>query len=304
MRRTLSNLKEIIMYELVRASESCYYVNSPSKIGVVKIGENEVCLIDSGNDKEAAKRLKRILDGEGLSVKMVLNTHSHADHIGGSRYFKEHYGCPIYARGAERDFVLHTILEPTLLFGAYPPSDLRHKFLLADSTEAEPLTEDVLPEGIEILPLPGHFLDMVGFATADGVVYLADSLCSRETLDKYRITYIYDVAAYLETLERVKNMKAKLFIPSHAAPTADISALAEYNINKVYEVAADIVALCAEPQGFEEILKGLFDLYGLKMTFEQYALVGSTVRSYLSWLKAEGRLDVLVKDNMLLWQRV
>ena len=42
--------------------------------------------------------------------------------------------------------------------------------------------------------LPGHFFDMVGFRIADDVVYLADCLSSKETLDKYQINVLYDVA--------------------------------------------------------------------------------------------------------------
>ena len=34
------------------------------------------------------------------------------------------------------------------------------------------------------------------------------------------------------------------------------------------------------------------------------ALVGSTVRSFLSWLKGEGRLAAEFADNMLLWRAV
>ena len=33
------------------------------------------------------------------------------------------------------------------------------------------------------------------------------------------------------------------------------------------------------------------------MTYEQYVLVGSTVRSYLSWLKDTGRVEGLIEDN-------
>lgn len=73
------------------------------------------------------------------------------------------------------------------LFGGYPPKELRHKFLMAQESKAEYLTADVLPEGFEIIPLPGHFFDMVGFRTPDQVVYLADCLSSKETLDKYQI---------------------------------------------------------------------------------------------------------------------
>ena len=40
------------MYELIQVTESAYFVDCPAKIGIVKLGGNEVCLIDSGNDKE------------------------------------------------------------------------------------------------------------------------------------------------------------------------------------------------------------------------------------------------------------
>ncbi len=40
------------------------------------------------------------------------------------------------------------------------------------------------------------------------------------------------------------------------------------------------------------------------MNFEQYVLVGSTVRSYLSWMKDTGKLSAEFCDNMLLWKRV
>lgn len=55
-----------------------------------------------------------------------------------------------------------------------------------------------------MIDLPGHFFDMVGFRTPDDIVFLADCLFSKETLDKYQINFIYDVGAYLKTLETVK----------------------------------------------------------------------------------------------------
>jgi len=196
------------------------------------------------------------------------------------------------------------VLEPSFLYGGFPPKDLRHKFLMAQECEAENLTSDVLPEGFEMIPLPGHFFDMVGFRTPDDIVYLADCLSSKETLDKYQIGFIYDVGAYLETLEKVKRLKAKLFIPAHTAAVEDISELAQYNIDKVLEIAERIVEICSEPICFEMILRRLFAEYDLQMNFEQYVLVGSTVRSYLAWLKDTMRLTASFEDNMLLWKQV
>lgn len=289
------------MYELVRVSEHCHYVESPAKIGIVEVAAGEVCLIDSGNDKDAGRRVRKILDERGWRLRAIYNTHSNADHIGGNRYLQGQTGCRIFAPGMECDFTRHPILEPSLLYGGYPPRDLRHKFLLAQPSECEPLTAEVLPEGWEIVELPGHFLSMVGFRTPDDVVFLADCLSSEATLEKYGVTFVYDVAAYLETLERVRAMQAEIFVPAHADATADIAPLAEANIEKVHEIARRIRGLCAEPTSTDEVIEGVFGSFGLAMSFEQYALVGSTVRSYLAYLRDGGALDVRVSGDRLLW---
>ena len=292
------------MYELIQATDKTYYIQSPAKIGLVKLNEEEVCLIDSGNDKDAGRKVRQLLDKNGWKLKAIYNTHSNADHIGGNKYLQAQTGCKVYAPGIECAFTKYPILEPAFLYGGYPCRDLRHKFLLAQESDAEPLTAESLPEGFELIKLPGHFFDMAGFRTPDDVVFLADCLSSRETLDKYQIGFIYDVAAYLETLEKVKKLKARMFIPAHAEATEDISGLAQYNIDKVHEIAEHIMEICHDLICFEDILQKLFTGYGLAMNFEQYVLVGSTVRSYLSWLRDSGRMDVEFADNRLLWKAI
>lgn len=68
------------------------------------------------------------------------------------------------------------------------------------------------------------------------------------------------------------------------------------------EVAEDIITICEHPLNFEAILKQLFDKYSLTMTYEQYVLVGSTVKSYLAWLKDKGKIITYFEDNILLWK--
>ena len=293
-----------MMYELIQLTERCYYIQSPAKIGLVKLSDTEVCLIDSGNDKEAGRKVRQHLDRNGWTLRAICNTHSNADHIGGNAYLQKQTGCRIFAPGIEQGFTCHPLLEPSFLYGGFPPKELRHKFLMAQPSPAEELTAETLPEGLRLIPLPGHFFDMVGFRAPDDVVYLADCLSSRETLEKYRIGFIYDVAAYLDTLERVKAMEAKLFVPAHAEVTEDIAPLAQHNIDVVLEIAERICAICREPMVFETLLQKLFIEYQLTMNFEQYVLVGSTVRSYLTWLKETGRLEAVFENNQLLWKSI
>lgn len=292
------------MYELIQVSEQSYYLQSPAKIGLVKLNEHDVCLIDSGNDKDAGRKIRQLLDANSWHLTAIYNTHSNADHIGGNKYLQNQTKCKIYAPGIDCAFTRHPILEPSFLYGGCPCKELRHKFLMAQESDAQELTQEALPQDFEIIPLPGHFFDMVGFRTPDDVIYLADCLSSVETLDKYQISFIYDVAAYLKTLETVKSLRAKMFVPAHAAASENIVDLAQYNINKVLEIADKISSICHEPLCFEKILQKLFKDYELAMNFEQYVLVGSTVRSYLAWLKDTGRLSVIFENNMLLWQRI
>ncbi len=53
---------------------------------------------------------------------------------------------------------------------------------------------------------------------------------------------------------------------------------------EVHEISAMITEICSEPVNFEGVLQKIFARLNLSMTFEQHALVGSTVRSYLAWL--------------------
>lgn len=291
------------MFELRKISEKTYYIDCPAKIGVYRPTDTDVYLIDSGSDKDAGRRVRKLLDEKGWKLLGILNTHSNADHIGGNRYLQQQTGCKVFAGGIEAAFTQHPILEPSFLYGGYPFKELRHKFLMAKESAVSDFQDGDFPKEVEVIPLEGHFFHMVGFRMPDDVVFLADCLSSKETLDKYKIGFIYDVAAYLKTLEIVKSLKAKMFVPAHAAATEDIAPLAQYNIDKVWEAADFILELCARPICFEHLLRKLFSGYGLAMTFEQYALVGSTVRSYLAWLKDTGKVEAEFEDNLLLWTR-
>ncbi|MEG1603686.1 MAG: MBL fold metallo-hydrolase, partial [Cloacibacillus sp.] len=115
--------------------------------------------------------------------------------------------------------------------------------------------------------------------------------------------FIYDAAAFLETLDMLETLEAKIFVPSHAEPTENIAPLIAANRAKILEIAALICDICERPRGFEEILKEVFAHYGLSMDANQYVLVGSTVRSYLAYLHKIGKLAFYFEDNRMLWRK-
>mgnify|MGYP003201536716 FL=1 len=120
-------------------------------------------------------------------------------------------------------------------------------------------------------------------------------------MEKYQISFIYNIAEYLNTLDKVETMEAAMFVPAHSDVTNNIKSVVQLNRQKVFDISNDIQSILKTPMCFEELLKRLFDEYGLTMNFEQYVLVGSTVRSYLSWLKDNGKIRAAFTDNLLMW---
>lgn len=289
------------MFELNQVGEKSYYINSPAKVGIYKVNDTEVYLIDSGNDKDAGRKVRKILNENGWSLKGIINTHSNADHIGGNKYLQQQTGCKIFADGIEAAFTKHPLLEPSFLYGGYPCKDLRHKFLLASESDVCEITDADFPKELEVIPLHGHFFDMIGIRTPDNVVFLADCISSKSTLEKYQISFIYDIAEYLNTLDKVEAMEAAMFVPAHSDVTNHIKSIVQLNRQKVFDISNDIQSILKTPMCMEELLKRLFDEYGLTMNFEQYVLVGSTVRSYLSWLKDTEKIKAAFMDNLLMW---
>ena len=289
--------------ELIQVGEKTYYIKNPTNIGIYKISENEIYLIDSGNDKDAGRKILKIIEENNWKIQGIINTHSNADHIGGNKIIQDRTNCKIFAKDIEKTFVEFPILESSFLYGGYPFKNLRNKFLLAKPSNVIQI-QDNLPEGLEHFSLKGHFFDMIGIKTSDNIYFLADSLFSDETITKYHLFFIYDIKEYLNTLDFLSTLDAKLYIPSHCEATQDISYLIKINKNKIKEISNKIYNICENEKTFEEILKYIFDEYNLIMNENQYVLVGSTIKSYLSYLYDNNKLSYEFKNNKMLWKKI
>ena len=292
------------MFELVKVTDCCYYIESPSKVGIYKRNDTDVYLIDSGSDKNSAKKTLKICSEQGWIIKGIINTHAHADHIGGNAYIQEKTGCDIFCSTIDRPFIEHPIINPLHIYGGYIPQEMEHKFFLAKESVTKDISSTDFPSELKTYDISGHSLGMIAIVTPDNVAFVGDIVSSEEIIKKYGITYLLDIKKHLESLTFVENMSADKFIMSHVETVNDIKPLIKLNRDKLYEICDMILAMLKEPLTFEVLLQKLFYHYELKMSIRQHSLVGSTVRSYLSYLKNEGKVDVIIDDNLILWKTV
>jgi len=282
-----------------------YYIPSPTNVGVYLENENAI-LIDSGNDKEAGRQILRLLEERGLRLKLIINTHSNADHIGGNAYLQERTNCQIAATRLEAAFINDPILEPSLLYGGFPNISINNKFLMAKPSKVTSTifsSGEILSTGLQAISLPGHFYEMIGIKTPDNIFFIADSLFPENIIYKYHLFFLLDIKSHLETLDMLKAIDADWYIPSHGVKQQQIESLIEINKAKIQEILTNILEICKKPVTSDELLQQICNKYAIQLNPTQYVLVSSTIRSFLSYLHDLGSLEWLSVEGKMFWKQ-
>ena len=289
------------MFEIKAIKNNTWYFEAFSNVGIyVPDGKNAV-LIDSCDHPRMVKSLDRQLSEMGFSVSAIINTHGHVDHICGNSYFQEKYGCRLLSTEKEKAFIRYPDLESEFYYAGVEIKKTSSPFFLAKPTVTEVIGENNLPDGIEIVPLPGHSFEMVGVINADNVFFLADSVLSKKTWDEYRLPFFHDVNKTIETLETVKNIKADIYVPSHDAPTDNIEDLAQYNIDCLKEKKELVRSLC-EGRSADGIYEQYAKKEGIKPRADQYPMFAVMIKNLLQSLVEDGRIRGVYDNHRLIYE--
>jgi glyoxylase-like metal-dependent hydrolase (beta-lactamase superfamily II) len=283
-----------------------FYLPGPVNIGVYDHGDGSCTIIDTGIDKDSGRRILRALEGEGLTLVRIINTHAHADHFGGNAFLVRRSKAKVWAPPVEAAIIMYPELEPLYLYSAKPLPELQTKFLQAAPSPVDKIIEpgSGTEEGLEIVPLPGHSLGQIGVATPDGVLFPGDAFFAMDTLKKYFLPYFVDIPRARESLDRLQASKQyNYFLPSHGCLTADPREILAANLKRLQEIDQFILsALKREPKTREGILAELVATYNLLLNPAQYHLYNSTLGAHLSGLAEEGRLEFSFSEGRMLWQ--
>lgn len=295
---------------LVELAAGVFHLQSGTNVGLI-VRDGQGLLVDTGLDKDAARRAQRVADELGVSLTAVFLTHAHADHFGGAASLQRRAQLCTCAPALEAAMMEHPIIEPLYLFGgANPIRELHSRFTLAEACRvdhviAEPGPLEVGPFSVEVVALPGHAPNQMGLAVA-GVLFCADALFPNETLEKHRFTFCVDMDATLATLARLPELSYEYFAPGHGPAYRsgeEIAAACAANRARLEEVRELLYSGAAEARDTETLLRYVADHYGLHLrTATSFFLARATVLAALSSLEKAGMVSVIVEGNQLLWQ--
>ncbi len=298
----------------VQLSERVHAVPGGVNCAIVDAGDGRALLVDSGQDKEYGRKVRKALDALGLELAVILATHSHADHYGGNAYLLRQFpDARVWAPEIEADIIRTPMLEPIYLFhGAKPLPELTSKWLQAEASPVHRIVgaghEVVGGVGLELLDVRGHAHRQLA-VVVDDVLLAADAVFGAETLEKYPIPFAQDVVGQLRAYETVAGVDARVLLPGHGAPTGDIAGVAEANRLSVLLAADAVLAACAvagAPIGTstEDVVVRSAESLGVALDdLARYHLNFCVVSAHLGRLRELGEITCAVEAGRLVWRR-
>ncbi len=288
------------MYDLHHLRGNTYYIDGPTNCGVYVLNDAlDVLLFDCGTDSDGIKIYETLIKNN-MNVKYLVFSHCHADHAGGFEYIYDKTHCKMIASKVERGFFRDPKLDIGFLYGGYPLDEYDGKLMHIDMND-EIYALDEIPAGVEWFHLPGHHFGMIGIKTSDDVYFVADTLGSIDLVERAHILLIYDVKGYLSSLDFVESLDGKIVVPSHSEATTNIKPVVGFNRENIYSIMNILLDYLKEEHNCVECTSYIFDYYKLKITYNKYMLILSTVRSYLSYLSNSKKLKNYFKDNRLVF---
>ncbi len=224
-----------------------YFKTPFAYVPYYKLNNRELVLLDSGEKEfpEIAEDIEKM----GMTVKAILCSHGHHDHVSTNRLLQERFGCPVYitesGRADVRDFV-----RP---FDAVFIPDEDGQIQIGDAV-------------FKIVSLPGHSLGHLGFVTPDDVFYVGDSMMSERELRLSKIPYMEETLVSIQSMKKIAGLKHRFYLMAHKGYiiSTDLERLCHDNIEKELVFYEDILACLQEETDFDTFVVALMRYRGIE----------------------------------------
>lgn len=264
-------------------------------------------MIDSGLKYPDREGILALLNRENIRVATLLTSHFHPDHVGNHTALKAAHGCAVY-------------MTPFARIMSRDPSNLQavgyetYTFRKARGPYSYCGPDQIIPEdakeicvgGItfQLLWLPGHAVEQVGFVTPDDVAYLADTVLSDHLLQSVKLPYYTCLRLDLQAKEALRALRCRRYILAHSGVYDEIGGLIDRNIATAHEKLRLVEALADEWCTLEQLCAAVMTRLEMDLSAESKVIGGKrNIQVLVEHLVETQRLTFRVREGYVEYRR-
>jgi glyoxylase-like metal-dependent hydrolase (beta-lactamase superfamily II)/8-oxo-dGTP pyrophosphatase MutT (NUDIX family) len=240
------------------------------------VGTGAAVIVDPGSpypaDQDVLDEALALLAARGTVPREVILTHEHPDHVGGAAHLRARHGLPVAAHPAAAE----------RLRGVVPVDRL----LADDEVIALPGTP---ARRLRVVATPGHAPGHVALLDETAGALLTGDLVATQGFIIVDPDDGGDMAVYLDSLRRARDLGARLLLPAHGYPSRHAAArFDEYLAHRLAREALVLDALAAArtPVTAEALLPIVYSDTPKAM----WPFAARSLLAHLNKLAAEGRV--------------
>jgi glyoxylase-like metal-dependent hydrolase (beta-lactamase superfamily II) len=267
-------------------SKTALLVMKYANAGLYFLSDHEVVLIDTGHVRESEALLTWLTE-QALTVRYIVNTHGHIDHVGGNYLLQTHFGCEIampyidhlYCEDSSRYYMsfVTSATEGLMVYG-------KHKFRV-DTMLNKQETLEILGHTFRLMTAPGHTYNHQVVTTPDGVCFIGDVLLDDKRLETAKVGVVIQLKNHFESIEGIRNLKGQYFVLGHGEHVYmpdELSGLCDRNVDFFRRQYRGVLKLLAPETTFDALMRAIGVQYGLGDNLFKYYVAERSIKAVFS----------------------
>ena len=275
--------------------------------GLYRIQGNDFVLIDPGViRKNEFEEIKKYLKENKIHPAGIICTHAHVDHAHSCPFFKDSYGTEIAMPQIEADFASSMDIYRAVngfprgkYYSEYPHYEYNVDYIIKTTENSFTF----LGTKFNIENIQGHTANNIGVGTPDNILYVGDTVLSKEVLARTKLPYVNDVEMDMRSKLKIRNMEYSGYILSHRGIHGSIDHLIEKNIEKMKNIAEEVYNLIEDGSTFDEIISRVNTHYSIGSSAIKFRIAEKATRSYIHFLETKGRLKYIAGETNMLYRK-
>jgi glyoxylase-like metal-dependent hydrolase (beta-lactamase superfamily II) len=284
------------------AGNTYYFKTKYADIPFYKLNDKEIVMFDSGLFEES-KLVQEVLDEYNFTVRAIICSHSHVDHVGNNSWIRQKYNAEVImteAEGLVCDSEYN--LKAYILKGSYRCLEKRYASMVCKTDRKigpDDTYVDIDGHKFEIVRLYGHTFFHIGIITPDDVFYVGDCLMSEEEIANSKLAYMIDVGLDLQSKEIVRNRKCKKYILAHSGVYDDVDRIIDLNIQNLESQAGLLIDIINRPMSMSEIVQEGIKKLNITKTVKTFIVTERILTAFVEYLFYSGIIKLEIIGDSL-----